>query len=142
MAIKFQTPTYPSLRARTLNGFLRAACKRRLGRPIDIAALRRLATQLDRYFGRIPRAARTATQDLGGIPAVRIEFPGAGDGFVLLYLHGGGYALSLPRTHTGFVARLCRAVGAVGLLPDYRLAPEHPFPAAVDDALTAYRAAL
>jgi acetyl esterase/lipase len=58
---------------------------------------------------------------------------------VILYLHGGGYMLGSIHTHRELVSRLSRAAGARGLLIDYRLAPEHPFPAAVDDALAAYR---
>lgn len=132
----------PSLPARALNRILRAACKRPLGGGFDLVRLRRIAARLDRAFGRVPRGAALVSCDLGAIPSTWIEIAGAGRRFFLLYLHGGGYALSLPRTHAGFVARLCREIGAVGLLPEYRLAPEHPFPAAVDDVLATYRAAL
>jgi acetyl esterase/lipase len=58
---------------------------------------------------------------------------------VILYLHGGGYVAGSPETHRNIVARLCEASAARGLLVDYRLAPEHKFPAAVEDALDAYQ---
>jgi acetyl esterase/lipase len=58
---------------------------------------------------------------------------------VILYLHGGGYVMGSIATHREMVARMSKASGARALLVDYRLAPEHPFPAAVDDATAAYR---
>ena len=82
----------------------------------------------------------TATPvDAGGVPAEWIVPPGAAEGRVLLYLHGGGYVVCSVNTHRDLIARLARAAGARGLGIDYRLAPEHPFPAAVEDATTAYR---
>jgi acetyl esterase/lipase len=60
---------------------------------------------------------------------------------VLLYLHGGGYVIGSINTHRDLAGRLSRAAAAHVLLIDYRLAPEHPHPAAVEDATTAYRSA-
>jgi monoterpene epsilon-lactone hydrolase len=57
----------------------------------------------------------------------------------ILYLHGGGYAICSPRTHRVITARLAAETGLPVLAPDYRLAPEHPFPAAFEDSLDAYR---
>jgi len=59
---------------------------------------------------------------------------------VLLWLHGGGYIVGSPDTHRAMVARLARRLGMRALLPDYRLAPEHPFPAAYQDTLAAWDA--
>ena len=78
---------------------------------------------------------------LGGVSGARLEPPGAGDD-VLLYLHGGGYGGGSARSHSELAARLARAAGATAVLPEYRLAPEHPFPAALDDVAAAYRALL
>ena len=75
----------------------------------------------------------------GRIPVEWVEVRGAHHLPVVLYLHGGGYCLGSPRTHRGFVRRLGRRTHCRFAVPDYRLAPEHPFPAAVDDALTVYR---
>jgi monoterpene epsilon-lactone hydrolase len=57
----------------------------------------------------------------------------------LVYLHGGAYLFCSPRTHRGITAFLARHIPARVLVPDYRLAPEHPFPAALEDALACYR---
>ena len=65
--------------------------------------------------------------------------PGADAGRVLLFLHGGGYELGSLRSDGELAARLGRAGGMRVLFPEYRLAPEHPFPAAIDDVLAAWR---
>jgi len=89
----------------------------------------------------LPDDVERAEIGLGGVPSVRLTPPGAGDD-VLLYLHGGGYGGGSARSHSEMAARIARAAGAVAILPDYRLAPEHTFPAALDDAVAAYRALL
>ncbi len=73
------------------------------------------------------------------VPALLIAAEGTRDERVILYLHGGGYCVGSPRTHRDFAWRLSAASAARVLLPDYRRAPEHPFPTAVDDAVAAYR---
>jgi epsilon-lactone hydrolase len=75
----------------------------------------------------------------GGVPAHWLTAPGSGDGRVLLFLHGGGFELGSVRSDGELAARLGRAGGMRVLLPEYRLAPEHPFPAAIDDVLSAWR---
>jgi acetyl esterase/lipase len=67
---------------------------------------------------------------------------GRGDDRVVLYFHGGGYVFGSPRTHAAMLARLARHGGLRAVLPEYRLAPEAPFPAAVEDARTAWAALL
>lgn len=57
----------------------------------------------------------------------------------MLYLHGGGYIACSPETHRSLVGSLVRRTGCTAWVPRYRLAPEHPYPAALDDALSAYR---
>ena len=74
-----------------------------------------------------------------GVPAEWTEMPGADSDRVVLYLHGGGYVMGSPDTHRGLVARISREAHARCLSVDYRLAPEHPFPAALEDAMAAYR---
>jgi epsilon-lactone hydrolase len=73
------------------------------------------------------------------IAAEWLEPPTGRAGAAMLYLHGGGYVIGSPRSHRHLAAALAGAAGAATLLPDYRLAPEHPFPAAVEDAVVAYR---
>jgi acetyl esterase/lipase len=77
--------------------------------------------------------------EAAGVPAEWIVAPGADRTRAIFYLHGGGYAVGSIATHRGLVGRLSAASGAAGLAIDYRLAPEHPFPAAVEDATAAYR---
>src|SRR5262247_2455315 len=72
-------------------------------------------------------------------PAEWLRPPSAVAGRVVLYLHGGGYVIGSPRSHRHLAAAIASASAAIALLLDYRLAPEHPFPAAVDDAVAAYR---
>jgi len=72
-------------------------------------------------------------------PAEWLRPPSAVPGRVVLYLHGGGYVIGSPRSHRHLAAAIASAAGASALLLDYRLAPEHPFPAAVEDATAAYR---
>ncbi len=74
----------------------------------------------------------------GGVPAHWLAAPGADAGRVLLFLHGGGYELGSLRSDGELAARLGRASGMRVLFLEYRLAPEHPFPAAIDDVLTAW----
>ncbi|GAB2485412.1 alpha/beta hydrolase [Promicromonospora xylanilytica] len=96
-------------------------------------------------FGRmpVPDGTRVTETTLGGVPALDVAVPQADDGSgVLLYLHGGGYVIGAARTGVPLAAALAARARLRALSLDYRLAPEHPFPAAVDDALAAYRALL
>jgi monoterpene epsilon-lactone hydrolase len=96
-------------------------------------------------FGRmpVPDGTRVTETALGGVPALDVAVPRADDAAgVLLYLHGGGYAIGSARTGVPLAAALADRARLRALSLDYRLAPEHPFPAAVDDALAGYRALL
>jgi epsilon-lactone hydrolase len=75
----------------------------------------------------------------GGVAAEWISAPGAVADRAVLYLHGGGYVLGSVKTHRDLMSRVSRAAKVRVLGLDYRLAPEHPFPAAVDDSVAAYR---
>lgn len=77
--------------------------------------------------------------DCDGTPALQIGTPPRGDTPVVLHLHGGGYVMGSAELSAPLAARLAEAAGGWSLVPDYRLAPEQPFPAALDDVLTAYR---
>src|SRR5262249_6528424 len=86
-----------------------------------------------------PADVKCTLVNAGGVPAEWIVAPGAADDRFLLYLHGGGYVLGSINTHREMISRLSRAAGVRALALDYRLAPENPFPAAVEDATGAYR---
>jgi acetyl esterase/lipase len=75
----------------------------------------------------------------GTVPSEWLSAPGARADAAVLYLHGGGYVIGSPRSHRHLAAAIGRAASSPVLLPDYRLAPECPYPAAVDDAVAAYR---
>lgn len=76
--------------------------------------------------------------DLGGQPGCRISTPDVRRDRAVLYFHGGGYVMGSTRTHQELMGRISRTTNAVVYGLDYRLAPEHPWPAAVDDAIAAW----
>lgn len=77
---------------------------------------------------------------LGGVSVERVSPPNSRPDSVILLLHGGGYASGSARGYRGLAGALAVAAGIEIVVADYRLAPEHPFPAALDDALEIYRA--
>ncbi len=87
----------------------------------------------------IPDDVRVTAVSADGVPAHWLDAPGADRDRVLLFLHGGGYRLGSLRSDGELAARLGRAAGMRVLFPEYRLAPEHPFPAAIDDVLAVWR---
>ena len=87
----------------------------------------------------LPADMRTERLSAGGVPAEWVVAPEARVDRAVLYLHGGGYVVGSINTHRELAARLSRAARARVLVIDYRLAPEHPYPAAVEDATAAYR---
>ncbi len=106
--------------------------------PTDIHELRKAYDELGGLF---PTAADVALDavNANGVPAEWAVTPGSAPDRAIMYVHGGGYVIGSIRSHRHVVSELGRAAGARTLSLDYRLAPEHPFPAAVDDALAAYR---
>jgi len=90
----------------------------------------------------LPPDVRTEPADLGGISARRLWIEGTSPTATILHFHGGCYAVGGPDTSASLMANLARRTGAAVVSVDYRLAPEHRYPAAVEDALTAYRALL
>jgi len=88
---------------------------------------------------RAPAGCAVDWMTVGERPALWLAHNRHCDSRVVLYLHGGGYAIGSNRTHIELAGRLARAARAQVLMVEYRLAPEYPFPAAVEDALSAYR---
>jgi len=87
----------------------------------------------------IPPDAKIEAIDAGGVPALKVAAAGASPSHLLLHFHSGGYIMGSANAYRSFACRLSRVTGATVVLPDYRLAPEHVYPAAIDDAVSAYR---
>ena len=90
----------------------------------------------------VPGDVTTSSVSLGGIPVVNVEAAGADHARVIFYLHGGAHAIGTAASSVGLASDLARRAGARLVSVDYRLAPEHPHPAAIDDAVAAYRGLL
>jgi len=86
----------------------------------------------------LPKDAILENIDVGGIPAAWVSTPEVVEDKAILYLHGGGYIEGSITSHKDLAQRISRVSKAKVLLLDYRLAPEHPFPAALEDSTRAY----
>ncbi|MCW5734560.1 MAG: alpha/beta hydrolase [Enhydrobacter sp.] len=104
----------------------------------DVAQARARYEKMAVVLGGAPDA-KCEKVDAGGVPAEWVAAPGIDGERAVLYLHGGGYAIGSLNTHRRLAYDISAASGARVLVIDYRLAPEHPFPAAVDDAAVAWR---
>ncbi len=90
----------------------------------------------------LPAGVETSTSTLGGVPVVEVKVPDADSKRIIFYLHGGAYAIGSAALSVGLASDLATRTGARLLSVDYRLAPEHPHPAALEDAVAAYRGLL
>jgi epsilon-lactone hydrolase len=90
----------------------------------------------------VPAGITTTPTTLGPRPALAVSPLGAGRPGTILYFHGGGFVVGSPETALCLTANLVVRTGMRALSVDYRLAPEHPFPAGIEDTLAAYRALL
>jgi acetyl esterase/lipase len=122
-----------------INAFLRMSTKRMWRRNLDIAALRAHTAKMDARIGRHAPPVATEEVEIAGVKATWYGEPALAERGVILYLHGGAWCLHLPAVFGRHVTWLSSLTGMRVLLPDYRLAPEHPFPAGVDDCFAAYR---
>ncbi|HEX9208402.1 MAG TPA: alpha/beta hydrolase [Steroidobacteraceae bacterium] len=127
--------------AAVLRFTLRATLLRtfRAGRPIP--EQRRGLERLSRLT-LPPRGVRFEPANCGGVRGEYARAAGVTQPTAVLYLHGGAYCVGSPATHRAISGTLARLTGATVFVADYRLAPEHPFPAALDDAVAAYRGLL
>lgn len=124
-----------------LNNWLRLTERPFLERAEDIPAVRKGFEQKARFFFHAPPGSVFTNTVLGGRDAVSVRSTRVSkEAPVIFYLHGGAYLFGSPATHRAMLARLCAEGQFFALLPSYRLAPEHLFPAALDDALAAYQA--
>lgn len=128
-----------SWQLKAMRVFLRQIARRSLGRQPDSVAARAWFERGAWLNARGRPYLNFAPDQFGEIPALWTRAPSPGTPF-LLYFHGGGYVMGNPRTHAALGGYLSRKAQMPCLLPDYRLAPEHPFPAAFEDALALWEA--
>jgi monoterpene epsilon-lactone hydrolase len=114
--------------------------KAKLAAATDLEQIRRLdATEIPKWSGPVPDGVAVSEDDADGVPVEWVTPEQCDRDRVFVYLHGGGFVLGGPGTVRTPVARVAQSAGVRGLLPSYRLAPEHLFPANVEDVVTVYR---
>lgn len=89
-------------------------------------------------YAKIPEGVDIKPQTIAGIPAEWLIPKGADPDKVILYVHGGGYVAGSCNDHRGFISKFAKNTHVTNLVYEYRLAPEYPYPAALDDSLTVY----
>jgi acetyl esterase/lipase len=117
------------------------AALRRAPQPDGPAAVEQMRAGFAHFMSRfpVPTGVDRSLIELGARPAVRVEPVGVVRPGTILYFHGGSFSLGSPDTAMALTAQLVARTGVSAVSLDYRLAPEHPFPAAIDDCLAAYR---
>jgi acetyl esterase/lipase len=126
-----------SLRAELVRlGFRTFIKNRRRPEPIEVE--RRRFQRMERWVPRPPRGTRIEQVSAGGVPGEVVATAASDPDRYVLFLHGGAYAVGSPRLYRLFTWRLANAGRARVLAIEYRLAPEHPYPAALEDVLQAY----
>lgn len=130
----------PSWQSRIISQLCRLIIKRPLTEEEAILSHLRFTLNSTRLLRRpVPFKARVTPVNDGGVRGEWVEWKDVSPVGTMLYLHGGGYMACSAETHRPLTLPLARRTGLKTFVPDYRLAPEHRFPAAVDDALAAYR---
>ena len=125
-----------SLRSRFWKAAIRLALKRK---GLSIPELRARSERNGRVHPPFPKDTVIGETVLEGLRCADIRPPREHPGRVVLYLHGGGYVTGSIESYGMLCVPLARALGLRVIVPEYRLAPEHPYPAALQDALSAYR---
>ncbi len=125
-----------SIRAGLISFLLRHTLKKQMATFTDHRKMRK---QAGVSIGRLPDRVETQAVDAKGVSAEWVRWRGSQNDAVILYLHGGGYVFGGLDSHRGLAWRLAKASDSEVLVVDYRLAPEHLFPAAVEDALASYQ---
>src|SRR5579862_5952883 len=99
-----------------------------------------MRSELERFYVGYPELPGATVEHIdAGVPAEQVAAPGVAADRMVLVLHGGGFSMGSARSHRSFAGFLSRACDAQIVTIDYRLVPEHPYPAALDDAVEAYR---
>jgi len=127
----------PQLPLRLVRATLRPLYRLSLNARLPYPVQRRLL-ELAAPLHPLPQGTVVRKIRLAGRPAERVTVGATERPTAVLYLHGGAYTCASPATHRSLVAHLAQATGAAVYALDYRLAPEHPYPAALDDAVAAY----
>lgn len=127
-----------SLRAELVRMMLRRSVKRESESDPSLAVLRQRFDDAKHRFPVPPKATIAINLDAGGVRGVRVTVPQSLSDRHILYFHGGGYVSGSPAYYRDFIWRIAAASSARVLCIYYRLSPEHPFPAALDDAVSAY----
>jgi len=131
---------------RMLAALMRTVLRLTLGRTFRAGVPLELQRSRLRRVSRLtlpPRGARFTAATCGGVAGEWVRMGGDPHApLTILYLHGGGYCTGAPATHRGLAGHLAARCAARAFVVDYRLAPEHPFPAALDDAVAALRGLL
>jgi acetyl esterase/lipase len=127
-----------SWQSRVFNTWLRLFAKRRHPPDGGIFDMRRRIARLDAAFAR-RNSTSTERLTMAGLNCDRISVAASHNDRIIYYLHGGGFVMALPNAQTAMISRWCSVFGSTAYMPDYRLAPEHPYPAAPNDCLTGYR---
>ena len=125
-----------SIRARAVRALIQRSA--RSTRELTLEERRR---RIDRLASRVgpPRGTLVESLQAPGLRGEWVSVPRSREDRLVLYLHGGAFCMGSPLSHRGLVGLICRQAGARALSLDYALAPEHPFPAALDDTLGAWR---
>lgn len=130
----------PSKISRLVNLVARATLRNMFRRDTDFEQQCTRAERLDRVAGWFDYGFIRQDVTLPNrLSAQYIRTPLSLSNRIILYLHGGGFCVRSPYLHGRQLARLCRGTRATGFMPDYRLAPKHPYPAAFEDCLAAYQ---
>jgi len=106
---------------------------------LSVQELRDLLHRRSIRLGKLASGTRVEPIEADGFSGERLFASSSAAGPTILHFHGGGYVFASARTHRGFVSQILARSRGEALVLDYRLAPEHPFPAALDDGITAYR---
>lgn len=125
-----------------MDKMLRFSVKRRFAKAPDVMTLRNVMTEMAASAKSPPPPVSLESETLGGVTCERLSQPGCDQTRAILYLHGGGFVAGAPATHRALTWRLARLTNLPVHVVDYRLAPEHVFPAGLNDCFAAYQALL
>ena len=120
------------------NNILRGIVRLVFGRKRSIPEIRIFVEKSARLSGKIPKGMQAEQVDINGVKAEWLMTDASSKKKVMLYVHGGGYVSGSIQSHRVLCIPLAKRTGLRILTPEYRLAPEHPFPAALEDVLSVY----